>query len=352
MARWNCILSLSIVLCACVLTEGAVSEQFAKVDASGAAWSRFPVDARGEAMGLATTVNPTGPTAFWWNPAPLPDGRNVDLSYTVWEYPFDDIDWRPLAARVSCDNITVGFVWSRLSVGPMSVRSAYDPEGSGESQEAASDLIQLGVAADLVPWLDDDGSPWTWTVGANLRYFREDPADRVSSAWDADLGSSVAWRAATGDAGWLRLHATVMVRNLTQATLDRGELHAILPRYYHLGAGLEAGLGEVWRGRRMIRTTVAFALHRDLEDNWADYDSEHLGFELTLANILSLRTGYRTRGLFSEEGWSWGGGLQYVSGGPLGLRAAVDYARFDLDGPMFDEDQDLWTFTVGMDSPR
>ena len=94
-----------MLLIVAFLAGNATAEQFAKIDIFGATFARIPVDARGEAMGLATTVNPTGPTAFWWNPAPLPETDRVMVSYTIHEWPAD-LRWQPLAIRASRGNLT------------------------------------------------------------------------------------------------------------------------------------------------------------------------------------------------------------------------------------------------------
>lgn len=345
-------LAAALLLAAQAPAQAPDKVGFAKVGPVIDPFASFAVDARGEAMGLATTVNPRGPGAFWWNPAPLPGGEEVAVSYTIWEYPQDWLQVRPLALRASHRNLTAGAVWHRSWTEPDPVRTGHEPDGTGE-YESHDDLFQLGLAADLVPWLHGSGSDWVWTVGANLRHFRSEFESALGTvwedrAWDADLGTSVSWGLEEETVS-ARLHATAMARNLFRADVAAGDVVVGLARYYHFGVGLEAGLGPRWRGHRLVAATVACALRRDLDHLlYADWDSEHVGFELTAGGILSLRAGVRTGLTFSDSdrGWSWGAGLQHEW---AGLRAAVDYATFEASHSAigWDERLDHWTFTLG-----
>jgi len=333
------------------LTTSVAAEQFARVVTIGGTFANMPVDARGEAMGLATTVNPTGPTAFWWNPAPLPESDRVMVSYTDWPHIMDSLKWRPMAIRASSGNLTYGYLWGRLSSDPILIRTGYEPDGNGTYTEASSNLHQFSFAADLIPWLADESSAWQWTVGTNARLYYESLAEQSTSAWDLDLGTSLAWRLTDGEDGDIRLHGSAMVRNLTRGTFDTENTSSALPRYYHFGLSLEVGAGPIWHGSRALAVTVSHAWRRDYDDIHYNYDSEHLGVEMVVGGIASLRTGHRSRGFYADDGSSWGAGLQYRFDWGWGIRAAVDYARQDLDSVFGEYGMDYWTFTAGFDLP-
>jgi len=340
-------LVMSVLIVA--LAGATNAEEFANVGSSGSTLLRFPADARGEAMGLATTVNPQGATASWWNPASLPAGRGLEVSFTTWDHPFDDLSWEPLALRVSLDHVTFSAFWGRYRVGPLLVRTAYEPDGDGEMMEFHQDLYQVGVSVDLLSLWGFEHDAAVWMVGTNLRYI---DLNDVFDAWDADLGSSLAWTLSEEESGWLRWHATAMVRNLTKGNLGDGvTTEADLPRYYHLGTGIEAGLGGLWRGERVVQASVSYALQRDPEDDLYNYDSEHFGMEVTLGGIASLRAGHRSRGFFPSSEWSWGAGLRYQSDWRWGLRGAVDYATYEQDWWSGPETLHHWTMTLGFDLP-
>jgi hypothetical protein len=327
------------------------SDQFARVGVYGALWTRIPVDARGDAMGLAAVVNPVGATAFWWNPAPLPEGNGFDVSYTFWEYLEPSIRWRPAAIRLSRNNLTAGFLWGRLSSRPVPVRTAYDWNGLGETWSFANNLYQFGLSCDLVPWLTDERSRWNWTLGGKVLWVREELGEFRTSASDVELASSVAWAPIETEAGRLRLHSTAIVRNLTQATFGSGELSPRLPRHYHLGIGFDLEVGERWRTRRLVEASVAWVWLWDLDDTLPNGDSHHVGGEVTVGGLVSVRAGYRSDWVWTCDGWSWGAGVQHRIDSWQGLRAAVDYGSFRLSSPYQHKTLNHWTVSLGLDLP-
>ena len=337
------------ILAACLLAVAAATasaDAFIKVDPFAATWSRFPADARGEGMGLATAVDPRGATAAWWNPAPLPDGRGLTASYTVWEYPVDDVAWRPAALRLDLDAVTVSAAWGRFHVGPLPIRTAYDPDADPATLEFTDHLLQLGAAADLGPRLTGSDA-WSWTLGVNLRWLREEGVYGTASAWDGDLGSSLAWTLVDEGGHRLRWHATAMVRNVARGGLDYGDVTATLPRHYHAGLGLQLALGEPRDGAWPLELVVSHAWRRDVEDLMTSGDSEHLGLEATVMGLVSARAGRRDGGapLLADD-WSWGLGVSPRLGA---WRLALDYARTDVDSELWQESLDHWTVSVRRD---
>jgi hypothetical protein len=325
-----------------VTSVPAAAQTFEPITPRPAAFADTPVDARGEALGLATTVAPRGATAFWWNPAPLPEGPDLAASLTSWDFPIDDVSWRPLAARVTRGNLTAGVLWAHQDI-DIPVRTAYEPDA--DAVYPANDLVQIGLATDLVPWLGGRDSPWTWVVGASLTWFRTEVRE-VESALDGDLGTSVAWRTSLGEAGpVLRLHGTAMVHHLARATLD-GEA---LPRTYRLGAGVELVPQWRWRGRPVVALAAMAVLRRDLEDIAFREDSEHVGVELVGGGVLAARVGYRNVRLFSDDGWSWGFGLRHGTRRLAGLSVALDFASCPRVEALGGGRQEHWTLAVSFD---
>lgn len=324
------------------------AEQFATVGRFGGQFARIPVDARGEAMGLATTVNPTGAMAFWWNPAPLPESDRVVAAYTVRDW-VADIRWRPLAVRASRGNLTFGAMWGRLRIDPMLVRTAYEPDGNGEVVEVSSDLYLFSVAADVMPWLVRGPTRWSWSVGTSARHFRERLAETNTSAWDADLGTTVAWTAVNEPTFALRSMGTAMVRNLLASDLVVDGIASQLPRYYHFGLGLDARMGDHWRGQPLVLVSVAHTWRRYLEDEFGGVDSEHLGMEVLVGGVAAVRIGHRDPDVLLATQWSWGAGLQWRFDRWQGVRAGLDYARTEVPDSFGSGSLDHWTFSVGVD---
>lgn len=331
----------------------AQTEDFARIE-DHLAWTRFPVDARGEALARTAVVDPRGATAFWWNPAPLPDRDGIEASATSWDPPADMLTWRPLALRATRDDLSVGLLWAPLNIGPVAVRTAYDPDGDGRVVEFTHHLLQLGAARDLAPLLTGGVARWQWTVGANLRHVRLEILDdrlepATASLWDTDLATSLAWPLLPPGQATLTAHVTAMVRNLARG--ETADSTVKLPRDYHAGLGLAFVTGRSWRGRPLVAASAAAAWRRDGEDLVPSLDSEHVGAEVTLLGVLSLRGGHRRGGTAGEDGlWTWGWGLQ---GRWRGLRVAVDHGRHAVDGDAVDAPvQDHWTFSLGVDLSR
>jgi len=338
------------LLLACMFAAAPVvvqAEQFARVGNFGGDFARIPVDARGEAMGLATTVNPTGAMAFWWNPAPLPESDRVVAAYTIRDWPLD-FRWRPFSLRASHGNVTFGATWGRLRIDPMDVRTAYEPEGTGQTFETSNDLYLFSVAADLAPWLAQRPTRWSWSVGTSARHVRERLAETRVSAWDADLGTTLARTAVAEPTFALRFVGTAMVRNLfaSDLSLDRADMQ--IPRYYHFGLGFSARFGQSWRNEPQVLLTVAHTWRRYLEDEFRGIDSEHLGLEVLVGGVAAVRVGHRNPDVMLAEGWSWGGGLQWRFERLQGLVAGVDYARTDVPRFLGEESFDHWTFSLGV----
>lgn len=341
------------LLLACLLAAIPVvveAEQFARVGSYGGQFVRIPVDARGEAMGLATTVNPTGALAFWWNPAPLPESDRVVAAYTIRDWPAD-IHWQPLAVRASRGNLTFGAMWGRLRTDPMVVRTAYEPDGNGETFEASSELLLFSIAADLVPWLAQRPTRWSWSVGTSARHVREGLAETRESAWDADLGTTLARTAVAEPTFALRFVGTAMVRNLFASDLVFDEIASPMPRYYHFGLGFDARFGGYWRGEPQVLVTVAHTWRRYIEEEFWGVDSEHLGLEVVLGGVAAVRLGHRDPDVLLAEGWSWGAGLQWRFERLHGLRTGVDYARTELPEHFGPGSYDHWTLSLGVDLP-
>lgn len=339
------------MLLACLLAVVPLvvqAEQFVRVGTFGGQFARIPVDARGEAMGLATTVNPTGAMAFWWNPAPLPESDRVVVAYTIRDW-VADLEWRPLAVRASHGNVSFGAMWGQLRLDPMLVRTAYEPDGNGETFEAGSDLYLFSMATDVAPWLMHRPTRWSWSVGTSARHYRERLAETRTSTWDADLGTTMAWTAVADPALALRFVGTAMVRNLFASDLSFDEVTSRLSRYYHFGVGFDARIGGYWRGRPQVLVTVAHTWRRYLEDEFWGVDSEHVGVEVLLGGVAAVRVGHRDPAVLMAKDWSWGAGLQWRFDRWQGVRVGLDYARTELPDVFGEGSLDRWTVSVGMD---
>ena len=259
-------------------------------------------------------------------------------------------DWRPLAVRATRGIVTVGAMWGHLDVDDMLVRTAYEPDGNGEVFESSSDLWQGSAAVDLVPWLRSQESAWRWVVGLNVHLYDEKLGDTRSSVWDLDAATTLAWTPVTDEHQRLSVSLGAMLHNLSRGTMDFDEVSSRLPRYLHVGLAMELELGPTDPEARRSRVSLLAAWQRDPDHQLAD--SEHLGVELVLADLVALRMGHRDGGFFHGEGWSWGGGLSARLPWGRDVRVSVDYAHVGDETSGFDEGMDHWTLGVGTALPR
>jgi len=300
-------------------------------------------------MGMAATVNPVGASASLWNPAVVPDGHQVSVAYTDWGHAVDPFSWRPWAIRADLGRWTVSGYYGRFKYGPVEGRTAYEPDGTGEILELSQSLWQFGGSYDV---LDQDTQKRTGlrvVIGSNVRTI---DLGGSFNATDVDLGTSVVWTVDEGPHGWIRIHGTLVGRNLLESQLgDDGSADSLVPRQCHLGVGLEAGMGRAWRGARMLQMSASYAWHQDVSDQTYSYDSEHFGVELTWAAMVSVRRGHRDRGLFQPSEWSWGAGLKSPATTARGLWAGLDYGTHDQSTNVGAKTVHQWTLTVGADLP-
>ncbi len=330
-----------------ILLTGTAAQaaQFQKIGDFGEyAHQRIPVDARGEALNLAAGVDPVGPTAHWWNPAPLLRDDALEASYTAYDFFVDGYHWRPFALRATWRNFSIGVVRTNLSFRSR-VQTAYDPVG--EDVEIDQDTLLIGVAADVARWLFPWTTRWSWSVGANLKQYGVS-VDRVGeNVYCPDLGMTLAgWVAATEDLD-LRILGTATVRNLIEGSLNLLDA-ATFFRYYQYGIGLEARFGHADGGRPLV-TRLACAWRRDLEDHRDYFDSDNIGIEVTYRQIVTLRGSHTHANSYVDDVWAWGAGLQHHCDGYHGLHVALDYGSAVNASPLDDHNSDQWTFTAGID---
>jgi hypothetical protein len=337
---------MDVVMVLLLLASTVLAEDFARIGPQ-----EFPTlapDARGDAMGLATTVDPRGAAAFWWSPAPRPGPSALDVQFHLAEHPAPDYDAQAGSARFSTERLTVGVAVTNVFAEDILVRTAYEPDGDGRLIDISNVLTVGGVAYDVAPWLSANPH-WQWMVGASLRAYRQEVDDEDDEAVDLDLGTSVATDLIEDDSLAIRLHASTLVRNVLGADrpwTDEIDLpNASFPREWHGGLGLEAWSGRRLWGRPLVGATVSATLQRDLDGD-RDHATEHLGGEVVLADLLALRGGYRSDDGYGDAAWSWGAGVRIDLQEATGLLITADYATHVIDWPLGRTRQEQWTFGV------
>jgi len=283
-------------------------------------------DVRSRALGGAVVAVPSGPADVWWNPAALPTGHSLEVQYAPVDWIIDSrLSTRAVAGEWR--NLRLGIARTALDFDAMIVRTAYDPEGTGETFDTGSCAWTFNAGADLAPWLLPAHPRYNLAVGVSARRLSTFIDTEKASVWDMDLGLLAA-RRWQGRTAWWRLRAAAMVRNALGSEVDFSGLTSRLPRNLRLGLACEAGL-EPQAGRRApLQALLAYGRLQNL-DGWHNNDSDHWGLEVTLFELLCPRLGYTDR--FSGSSWSYGCGLQLASPGALPVGLRLDYAREDWD---------------------
>jgi hypothetical protein len=341
----------SLVLLACVVAAPAASAQGAqdspdrgtitKVGTSAAQFLKLGVGARPIAMGGSYVAEASDLSTLYWNPAGLTriGGTSVQLAHT--EY-LADVNYNFAAFGTDLGNMgTLALAILFLDSGDMEVRTAEQPEGTGEQFKAQSFAIQGSYARALTD---------RFSIGGSLKYIQERIWHSSASSIAFDVGTLFT-------TPFERLRLGVSMSNfgpkmrmdgrdvlfsedpnpnqdgnveIVNAELQTDE-HP-LPLLFRVGVALDA---VQFAGHRVLLTTDA--AHPN--DN-SEYIN--LGGEYSFRDLVALRVGYRN--LFEEDGeqgLTFGGGLSLRV--DRSLRARIDYAYADF-GRL---DQTHW-FTVDL----
>lgn len=312
-----------------------------KVGTSAAQFLKLGVGARPIALGGSYVAEASDLSALYWNPAGLArlGGMSVQLAHT--EY-LADVNYNFAAFGTDLGNMgTLALAILFLDSGNMEVRTADQPEGTGEQFKVQDFAIQASYARSLTD---------RFSIGGSLKYIQERIWHSSASTVAFDVGTLFT-------TPFERLNLGVSMSNfgpkMRMAGRDilfsedpnpnqDGNVEIVnselqtdehpLPLLFRVGLSLDA---VQVAGHRVLLTTDA--AHPN--DN-SEYIN--LGGEYSFRDLVALRVGYRN--LFEEDGeqgLTFGGGLNLRV--DRSLRARIDYAYADF-GRL---DQTHW-FTVDL----
>lgn len=338
---------VAAVLALAALSSEARAQFFERIVAFAMPFDAFAPDARSRALGGAVVAAPEGPADIWWNPAALPTGRAVRVQYAPLKS-FADFDLRTVAVAGEWRNLHLTVAHTGWDTDPMPIRTAYQPEGNGQSVDTGREAWTINVGADLAPWLMPGRDDWNLGLGVSARrlssWWNLSAGDRWDmSAWDLDAGLLAArrWR---GRDSWLRLRAAAVARNAFGADVEVEGAGSSLPRWLRLGVAIEMGLDPAAGRRAPLQVLAAYGREENLDgDSGAEGDS--FGLEVTVLELLALRGGTTDRGALGTE--SYGLGVLIAVPDELPFSARVDYAREDWED--LGGWQDQWAFTLSWD---
>lgn len=319
---------------------------FEKVGVFPMTFDHLAPDVRSRALGGAVVAVPAGPADVWWNPAALPTGHSLQAEYAP-------IDW---VAGIRLETLALAGEWRNLRFGvarttedkdAMIVRTAYEPEGTGELIDSGARAWTYNAGVDLAPWLLPAQPQLNLGFGLSARRLSMFVDTVKAAAWDLDLGL-IAARRWQRESMWWRLRAAAMVRNALGSEVAYLDWTGDLQRNLRFGFACEAGLEPAPGRRAPLQALLAYGRLQNL-DGWHTADGDHLGLEVTLFELLSPRLGHTDRAYAGASSWSYGAGLQLASPRVMPLGARLDYAHEDWGDLLGDGSsgwQDLWAFSL------
>ena len=293
-------IALLIAVLVPLTAEGA--QIFEKVGTIGGQSLKIGVGARAAAMGDAYVAIADDATAVYWNPAGLArlSGSAVTLNHTAWpaDILFDQaayvfgVKWFPGMLGVNVRALTM----SRDVV-----RTAYLPEGTGETFDAGEWAYGLSYAKSLTD---------KFSAGFSLNYVQTGLDDVKASAVTLDFGTLY-------DIGVMGARIGMAIQNIgSEMTFIEDKVK--MPVFFRVGGSVDL----YTRGESRVITVAEFTHPPDNSEklNW--------GAEYAYNDYVFLRGGYKFN--YDTEGLTAGLGVKF----PLTLArtavARVDYAYQDL----------------------
>jgi hypothetical protein len=330
MPRLVFILPLLLLLLSPSLTSAA---GFAKVGVVGFWGEGLFNGAPQNSIGSADIAGAQGPAALFLNTAPLQRATAVEAEYGRAKF-VSNTDLEVLGFSVVWKGFRAGYCRQQLLMDPQLVRTAYNPEGTGETFEASAAIGAAGISYDLGPILDPEGR-WSWTVGAAKRWYYGSVATSSMSEGTYDLGTSLGWRT-NFDRGAFVLKGGASWMN----TSGQGYLFVerdtpiALPQSRRAGITAETIFNAASSGKEALRLVVAYAKTTHEESYLADQD--HFGVELVAMGVVAVRGGRNSR-FDNSHSWGLGAILHRPFMGPV--RVKLDYGKYD-NGL---EKQEMWS---------
>lgn len=296
-----------------VLPSVLFAEQFAKVGTFGGQFLKIGVSARATGMGSAFSAVADDASAVFWNPGGLVNvkGNEVALNHVVWPA---DIKLSTAIMAFNPRSIPGTFALSvrSLWMDPQLVRTAYNPEGTGETFDSGSTTFGLSYARFFTD---------KFSAGITINYLHMGLAETAVNSAALDFG--IMYRIGIRD---LKLGMTM--QNLG-GKFNFDERESKLPVVFKVGLSANALKTD-------NQTLVIAAEFQHPADN---VERSNIGAEYILNNTFSGRIGYNLN--YDTDGLAFGFGAGIPTGETTRLQA--DYSAVDM-GPL----QYVHRFTVSV----
>ncbi|MDX2475252.1 MAG: hypothetical protein QNL91_16265 [Candidatus Krumholzibacteria bacterium] len=296
---------------------------FAKVGTVGFSWEGLFNGARQTSMGSSDMAGAQGPAALFLNTAPLQLATAVEAEYGRAKF-VSSADLEMLGVSVVWKGFRAGFSRQQLLMDPQLVRTAYEPDGTGETFESTAGISVAGISYDLGPLIDPAGH-WSWTVGAAKRWYYGSVATSEMSEGTYDLGTSLGWRTDFSRGAFLLKGGASWMNTSGQGYLFvERDTPIALPQSRRAGITAETILNADGTGKEALRLVVAYAKTTHEESYLADQD--HFGVELVAMGVVAVRGGRNSR-FDNSHSWGLGAILHRPFMGPV--RVKLDYGKYD-----------------------
>jgi hypothetical protein len=273
---------------------------FAKVGTFGGQELKIGVSARATAMGSAFTGLADDATAVFWNPGGLVNvkGNEVSINHVSWAA---DTNLSTAIMAFNPRSIPGTFAFSVRSfwMDPQLVRTAYSPEGTGETFDAGTTTFGLSYARFFTD---------KFSAGITLNYLHMGLAETAVNTGAMDFG--IMYRIGIKD---LKLGMTI--QNLgSKFTFDERE--SKLPVAFKVGVSFNLFKNE------QQRLTPALEFQHP-SDN---IERANAGIEYALNNMFFARAGYHIN--YDTDGLAYGFGAALPTGEGTAIQA--DYSAVDM----------------------
>jgi hypothetical protein len=303
------------------------AQEVTKTGTTAATFLAIPAGPRALGMGGAFVSIADDPSAAYWNVAGLSHIQQNDImfDYTQW---FADIGYDYVSLAIPMGDAGVfGASVTAVNYGTMDVTTTSQPEGTGQTFDAASYALGLSYAKNLTEW---------FSIGGTVKYVTDRIWHTSANGMAIDVGTlfttpfrGIRFGASISNFGTkMQMSGSDLqiVYNSDPTTFGHNQaVNAYLATdQYDMPLVLRVGLsGEVFQSDMQRLTLAVDASHPNDNSEGVDIGGEYAVFN----NMFAIRGGYNS--LFQTDApqrWTIGAGVHEAVAG-LDLR--FDYAYQD-----------------------
>jgi long-subunit fatty acid transport protein len=273
---------------------------FAKVGTFDGQFLKIGVSARATAMGSAYTAVADDATAVYWNPAGIVNVRGSELSLNQTQWPADiKLSYAAYVFNPRSIYGTFAISARALWMDPQIVRTAFEPDGNGQTFDSGYSSLGLSYARYFTD---------KFSAGATVHYLHLGLAETSVNTAAADLG--IMYRI-----GIQGMKVGMAIQSLgSQVKFDQRE--ARLPTMFKVGFSFE----PIRAGSQKVLAAGEFQHPTD------NAERANFGLEYNMRDTFFLRGGYNLN--YDTDGLSAGAGFRVKTGRTS--NAQLDYSFVDM----------------------